>query len=219
MIPFVGCKADGQVGPQPAPNKPPLHLPLDPTAANRLAYYEGFEGNGVLGPRDWHCFETYGSSGNNLYVSPTPLDPKQFFDSNSNWKGFTGPIIQISSSIGDTSGRFAVARVIARVFPAHRDFVNNVIAEGLDPASDFPLGPYPDDRLTYKSKELVEYVTPPNRKGLGTSSWLLPNEQPILGVAMLTGDELSLIQLCLRLPSGMDDLAPIIIRETEKGSR
>ena len=213
-IPFVGCKADGQVGPQPAPHKPPLHLPIDPTAANRLAYYEGFDGLALLGPRDWNCFETYGSNGSTLYVSPTPLNSNQFFD--SNWKGFTGPAIQISSMIGDTSGRFAVAAVIARVFPAHRDFVNNVIAEGLRPASDFPFGPYPDDHLSYKNKELVEFITPSNRQGLGTSSRLLPNEQPILGVAMLTGEELSLTQLSLRLPASMDDLAPIIIRETEQ---
>jgi hypothetical protein len=216
-LPFVGCKADGQVGPQPAPHKPPLHLHLDPTAAKRLAYYEGFDGLGVLAPRGWYCFETYGSNGSTLYVSPTSLDPKQFFDSNR--KGFTGPIIQLSSMIGDTSGRFAVAGIIARVFPAHRDFVNNVIAEGLRPASDFPFGPYPDDRLTYKSKELVEYVTPPNRQGLGTSSWLLPTDQPIVGLATLTGEELSLTQLCLRLPPGMDELAPIILRTTEQGNR
>jgi len=213
-IPFIGCKADGQVGPQPAPHKPPLNLPTDPTVANRLAYYEGFEGPGVLGPRGWNCFETYGSNGNNLYISPTPLNPKQFFD--LNWKGFTGPAIQISSMIGDTSGRFVVARVIARVFPAHRDFVNNVIAEGLRPATDFPFGPYPDDHLTYKTKELVEYLTPPNRQGLGTSSWLLPNQHPILGLAMLVGEDPDLIQLSLRLPPDMDDLAPIIIRETER---
>jgi hypothetical protein len=216
-IPFVGCKADGQIGPQPAPHKPPLHLPLAPTAVNRLAYYEGPEGNGVLGPRDWYCFETYGSNGSSLFVSPTPLNPKQFFG--SNWKGFTGPVIQISSMIGDTSGRFAVAEVIARVFPAHRDFVDDIIAEELRPATDFPFGPYPDDHLTYKSKELVEYVTPPNHKGLGTSSWLLPNQQPVLGVAMLTGEELSLTQLSLRLPASMNDLASIIIRETEQGKR
>jgi hypothetical protein len=215
-IPFVGCKADGQLGPQPSPHKPPFHFHLDPTAANRLAYYEGWEGNGVLGPRDWYCFETYGSNGSTLYISPTPLNPKQFFD--PNWKGFTGPVIQISSMIGDTSGRFAVAEVIARVFPAHRDFVNSVIVEGLRPATDFPFGPYPDDHLTYKTDEVVEYVTPPNCKGLGTSSWLLPNQQPILGVAMLTGEELSLTQLSLRLPTGMDDLAPIIIRETERAN-
>jgi hypothetical protein len=216
-VPFAGCKADGQTGSQPTPHKPPLHLHLDSTTANRLAYYEGFDGLAVLGPRDWNCFETYGSNGSTLYVSPTPLNSNQFFD--SSWKGFTGPAIQISSMIGDTSGRFAVAAVIARVFPAHRDFVNNVIAEGLRPASDFPFGPYPDDHLSYKSKELVEYLTPPNRRGLGTSSRLLPNQQPIFGVAMLVGEELDLIHLSLRLPPAMEDLAPIIIGEAEQQKR
>jgi hypothetical protein len=34
-----------------------------------------------------------------------------------------------------------------------------LIAEGIEPESDFPFGPYPKDKLIYKSEELVEYQT------------------------------------------------------------
>jgi len=78
---------------------------------------------------------------------------------------FSGPAIQLSVAVGDTSGRFEVAQIIARVFPSHRNFVRDVIAEDIEPASNFPFGPFPKDKLTYKSKELVEYGnTCPNRR-------------------------------------------------------
>ena len=53
----------------------------------------------------------------NHWIAPNSLKHK-------NWKGFTGPAIQLSASDGGTSGRFEVARVVARVFPAHRDYVS-----------------------------------------------------------------------------------------------
>ena len=40
------------------------------------------------------------------------------------------PAIQLSYSIGDTSGRFEVARIVARVFPKYQGYVQHVIAEG-----------------------------------------------------------------------------------------
>lgn len=95
--------------------------------------------------------------------------------------------------------------MIARVFPSHRYFVRKVIAEGIEPTSDFPFGPYPKDTLIYKNKELVEYQTPPQTEGLGTQSRLLENTDPIHGVAMLVGlakeGEPGLLFLAVRLPS------------------
>jgi hypothetical protein len=67
---------------------------------------------------------------------------------------------------------------IARVFPAHRAFVRKVIAEGIEPTSDFPFGPYPNDKLTYKNKEMVEYETPAHKDGLGTQSRLQKSYWP-----------------------------------------
>jgi hypothetical protein len=142
-VPFVGCEAGGQEGPAAAPQGQSKVVSISAAAAQRLAYYKPAHGAGTLAPRGWHCFGTYGSSGTNLYVSPEPLSSADVFS--TNWKGFSGPVVQLSVEDGGTSGRFAVARTIARVFPAHTKFVKDVIAEGIEPASSFPSGPYPND--------------------------------------------------------------------------
>lgn len=218
-VPFVGCPADGQLGPTPAAKGKPKNLPIAPLVADKLAWYEyRDEGDqfGVLGPRGWNCFATIGSEGVSLYLAPEPLNSTKILEQ-KNWHGFTGPAIQFSVSLGGTSGRFEVAKEIARVFPAHRDFVRNVIAEGLEPASDFPIGPFPTDHLTYKSKELVEFTTPAHHKGLGTMSWLLPSDQPISGMALLsTGDDTNLLQLNVRLPLDLAALSAVIIEQAER---
>jgi hypothetical protein len=72
--------------------------------------------------------------------------------------------------------------------------------------------------LTYKSKETVEYVTQPNADGLGTKSFLIKNADPIAGVSLLTGEELSLTHLSVRLSPEMSDLLTVIIRQVEKDS-
>lgn len=66
LVPFVGCKSDGQTGPQKAPNGKPVLLPLPAKFAERLAYYKSEQSAGVLAPRGWYCFGTYGSSGDTL---------------------------------------------------------------------------------------------------------------------------------------------------------
>lgn len=213
-VPFVGCKSDGQAGPLGAPtgHSPATDLPA--AVARRLTYYKAENGFGVFAPRGWHCFSTYGSNGSNLFVTPDPIDPTILFS--SGWKGFAGPAIQISVADGGTSGRFRVAKVIARVFPGHRQFVRGVIAEGIEPASSFPAGPYPHDKLTYRGKNIVEFETPANAEGLGTDSRLGPNSSPIRGVAILLSDaDTSLVQLSARLPAQDRDLCSIIVEDAE----
>ncbi|MBV8436098.1 MAG: hypothetical protein JOY95_01120 [Silvibacterium sp.] len=216
-VPFIGCPADGQAGPLDAPKRSSkvVHIPKE--AAQQLAFYKAEQGFGVLAPRGWYCFETYGSNGGSLFVSPQPIDGNMLFS--DTWKGFTGPVIQMSAEGGGTSGRFGVARIIARVFPSHRAFVRKVISEGIEPASDFPSGPYPKDKLVYKSKELVEYQTPAQTEGLGTQSRLVKNADPIRGVAILVGlvgdGEPSLVFFASRLPSEMTNFTSAIIQQTE----
>jgi hypothetical protein len=118
--------------------------------------------------------------------------------------------------MGDTSGRFAVAKVIARIFPAYKQFAENVISEGIEPASDFPFGPYPKDKLTNRGKNIVEFETPANTAGLGTDSRLLPNTSPIDGVAVISGADTDLIQLFARVAEKDRDLIPLIVQLVER---
>lgn len=216
-IQFVGCKSDGQVGPMDAPIKNEAVIDISAAAGEHLAYYKARSGPGVLAPREWFCFGTYGSSGETLYVSPSPLKTSDLFA--TNWNGFVGPAIEISRYYGGTSGRFTVATVIARVFPAHRDFVRKTIAENAagdaSPIS-FIFGPYDKDILRYRSKNVVEFQTPANMEGLGTHSHLRKNGDAISGVAILIGPEPYLITLSARLPADKDHLTKSIIEQAEQ---
>lgn len=211
-VPFVGCPSDGQIGPIGAPTGKSKVLPIPAEAANQLAWYQAEEGSGVLGPRGWHCFSTYGSNGSSLFVAPQPLDSKLFFSDHG--ASFAGPAIQLSGMIGDTSGRFSVALSIARLFPAHRDFAENVRNEHLL-INQLPTGPAPTDKLHYLSKEAVEFTTPANHDGEGTQSLLTKSSLPITGFVMLTGEELSCTTLAIRLPPDLAYLAPIITKQVE----
>lgn len=191
-VPFVGCESDGQLGPTKAPTGESKEMSIPHAAAERLAYYQSQQGPGVLAPSGWHCFGTIGSDGAALYVSPKPIKLADL--TSDKWKGFTGAAIQITLAEGGTSGRFEVARVIARVFPAHYAFVDSVIDEGIEPASMFPRGHYPHDQLIYRGDNVVEFTTPANRNGLGTMSRFRKNGSPIHGVAILLGDDPDLLQ-------------------------
>ena len=212
-VPFVGCASDGQVGPQAAPTAAE-EIQIDASFAPKLAYYKSEEGPGVLAPRGWYCFGTYGSAGSHLFVAPEPIPSKSLFS--PDWKGFAGAVIQTDSVSGGTSGRFSVAETIARVFPAYQEFVRQVIAEGILPATDFPVGPYPGDQLTYKSDRVVEFRTPPRTEGLGTHSRLQTNDDWIRGVYILEGPETDLLKLTMRLPANLRSLESPIQGQFEK---
>ena len=211
-IPFVGCPSDGQTGPRPAPDGKARVVEAGIELAEQLAYYSSAEGFGVLGPRGWHCFGTYGSGGEHLYLSRDAIDTREIFGS---WPGLRGPAIELDYRYGGTSGRFDVADVIARVFPAYKGFALSVMKE-LAPADRFTFAPFPGDKLTYKSKSIAEYRTAARAEGLGTLSAVKSNGTPIDGVAMLVGKTPDLIQLAVRLPPGMNSLTPAIIHQVER---
>jgi hypothetical protein len=215
QVPFVGCKSDGQEGALDAPTGTGRAVNVSPEQAQQLAYYKAEYGAGVLAPRGWNCFATYGSSGSNLYVSPQSIDVKNILS--DRWKGFSGPAIQLTIEDGGTSGRFAIARSIARVFPAHIEFAQKVIKEGNQPASSFPSGPFPTDKLTYKSKEIVEFETPANSDGLGTESALKKNADPIVGALVLSNlsGDVDLSRVTLRLPASLAQLSSAILQAVE----
>jgi hypothetical protein len=214
-VPFVGCESDGQMGPMPPPKGQPVALNITAESARQLAYYKAEEGEGVLAPLGWHCFGTYGSNGASVYVSPEPVGSKDFFG--KNWHGFSGPAVQLSYKYGDTSGRFEVAAYIARLFPDRMSFVNDVIAEGIEPAESFVKGPYPADRLTYKGKDLVEYETPARAEGLGVHSSLRESDEAIRGMVSIGGDAANAEFLAVRLPKNLAALTRVIIQHVESG--
>ena len=216
-VPFVGCAQDGQGGPTPAPSGPPKNVQMSAAAAARLAYYSAGAPNGVLGPRGWSCFGLYGSNGATLYLSPNPIQASDV--EATAWAAGAGPAIQVSWLSGDTSGRFQVAQVIARVFPGRQSFVQSVVGEGIEPASSFPQGPIATDKITTKSGAVVEYETPGGAQGLGTSiTALTPSSDPIDGVAVLTGATPDLAFLAARLTADTRDLTPLIVQQLEADS-
>ena len=140
-VPFVGCKSDGQTGPQEAPHGTTVRVATGRSTARELAFYESAQGLGVLAPRGWHCFGVYGSSGDTLYVTSQRIGATDFFSRRR--REFTGPVIELSRRHGESSGRDAVASVIARVFPGRHAFVRRVMEAFEMPADSFTTGTYP----------------------------------------------------------------------------
>ncbi len=208
-VPFVGCKSVGQAGPHDAPEGRPVLAETSAEAASRLAYYRAAQGIGGLGPRGWSCLGDYGSGGAILLISPEP--PERIEEST---RDLGAPVIEINFRSSGTSGRYDVARVIARVFPAHMAFVRRV--QRWFPVQQYPVGPYPHDKLTYRSDSVVEYETPAQADGLGTYSWLKKNDSPIRGVAILLGPTPDLLFVAARLPQNIRYLTRAVIRQAER---
>jgi uncharacterized protein YecT (DUF1311 family) len=183
-VPAIGCPQDGQVGPQDAPMLPnSVRLAVPDGSASSLVYYSAYEGvgSGVLAPKGWNCFGTYGSAGATLYVIPHKLsDP--ILDRARN---MTGPVVLKSAFTAETSGRFPVATISARIFPLARAFVDSVRSEENADPKDFVFTPWPSDRLNYLSGLAVSYVTPPGVDGLGTAFGPAPGKEPISGLVFL----------------------------------
>ena len=211
VVKFIGCASDGQMSSVPAAVGQVPSFAISPEAASHLAWYKAADAPGVLAPRAWHCFGTYGSNGATLYVSPEPLNAKLVLS--AGWNGFNGSAIQISTMNGETSGRLEIAQRIACLFPAHMDFTRRVIAETNEPASDFPIGPFPHDTLIYKRENLVEFKTPAHDEGLGTQSRLRSANEPITGfvfLRMTANKDPYDISLEIRLSRHLGWLAPTI---------
>jgi hypothetical protein len=207
QVSFVGCKSDGQAGPRPAPTSRGNAPTLPQSLATKLAYYSS-EDLGVLAPRGWHCFGLHGSNGSILIVTPERHSASALLKPNAK---LTGPAVQLSVSSGETSGRFEVAEIAARLFPSKQEFVDGVVAEGIEPESAFPKGPYPDDILRRRGDSDVEFETPAQKDGMGTRSRLVKNGEPIDGLAIMT-DKNDLVLLDVRVSSALRDFIPAIMQ-------
>jgi hypothetical protein len=211
-VPFVGCAGKGIADLSAAPTGGPKAVAVAAATASPLAYYQSAEGLGALAPKGWKCFSFSGTSGASLVIAATE-DPSAAFDA-----PLTGNAVVLTNYVGDTSGRFAVAQYAARLFPqVEKSFIARVIAEGIEPKESFPFGPYPADKLTYKTQRLVEFVTPANSDGLGDSSLLAKNASPISGMAKIvdSADGPQFYLLTVRLPADQAALAAAIVEAGE----
>lgn len=196
------------LGPVEAPQGTALQLPIPAAAAARLACYKSMADIGVLAPRGWHCYFTYGSGGYSLLVSPDPIDQV---------RDLPGAGIDLTFHNGMNSGRIEVAEVIARMFPSRLGFVTEVRALHELPESAFPVGPFAADRLTRRGQKVVEFMTSAGTDGLGTRSRLSKvSGGAISGVAILEEDVPNVLQLSLRLPAGMEALTALVVAQTER---
>lgn len=208
-VPYVGCRTIGQVE-SPAVKGKPRPVQAGRKETGELAYYST-ESIGTLAPRGWDCYGIFGSSGFTVVVSPRS---EVSATESGLRREFTGPAVQASYITGNNFSAFDVAQVIARVFPAHKAFVEALAPK--DSLERFPSGPYPFDILKYKGSSTVEFTTPPNQEGLGTHLDLRPNNSPIHGAAMLVGETPGLLMLAFRLPKDLSHLRPVIVAEFER---
>jgi len=203
-VQFAGCRSDGQTGTL-APPKDNGTAPRFPAAiASRLSWYASNSTGGVLAPRGWHCFELYGSNGSLLMVTPDGFGRDPFKAK------LSGPAIQLSVSLGETSGRFEAAKIAARMFPNRKAFVNSVIEEDIEPKADFIFGPFPHDRIQRLTPNYVAFETPANNDGMGTKTRLVKSSDPIQGLVWMDDDNNATL-LAVRLPPNQRDLAAQII--------
>lgn len=203
-VPFAGCATSGQATTLEAPNGIATDVPVMADEAKDLAYYATANGMAVLAPRGWHCTGLHGSGGRALYVTPQPLEVV---------KGITGPAVVLDDVSHENSGRYEIAEILARLFPAYRAFARPILEDIEQP---MPRGPFQRDVLTYKSKTVVEFRTPARTVGMGTSySWLKPGSAPVTGTVILLGNPPDVLMLSLRLPPNLAHLAPAMTHYIE----
>ena len=216
-VPVIGCPAVGQSGPIPAPTRlgpaPAVARGLEGT----LAFYMGpYSVVAVLAPRGWHCLESYGSGGAQLFVTPAPITADALFGS----AGLAGPAVVMEFINGENSGRFEVARLVARLFPAYRSYAVHVAEMDLEPATAYPTRPYPHDRLLRRGRRTIEFATPSHTAGLGTVGQLLSQEGAVQGAVTVRRRSFGMEarQVLVRLPPEMGFLAPVIVHAMEAAS-
>ena len=203
----ISCDSDGQMGFVSGPKLAGIEPAVSSWAFRYLSYFTTGSIS-VLAPKGWRCVGSYGSNGEGLVVTEKP-QPINVLNRSSVDIG-----VQISHSNAETSGRFKVARVIARLFPNAKNFALSVINEDGGDPKDYPFGYFKDDVVEQKNEYVVDYTTPANIDGAGNKfSLVAKGGFPIHGTAMLVSD--GLVFLTVKLPLELQSLIGPIIERTQ----
>ena len=208
-LPFVGCVSYGQASKAEAPAAVSVRRTFSRHDMENLAYYQSAE-IGLVAPKGWNCEGFSDSSGWGMFLSPEPIKGERRRPS------FNGPAIELHHISGENGfGRWQIAEAISLVFPTFRAWAVQSM-EGI--GNPLPPGPYPTDRLRYRSSRVVEFETPSRRKGLSNDfSRIVPNDKPIYGVAILMGNPPGdLLVLSVRMPDEFQSLLPMVMKDIEE---
>lgn len=211
-IPSIGCAADGQTGPLPAPESGVKSIAIDEKSAKHLAYHYSQDSAPVLGPRGWKCFAYYGSSGSTILVAR---------DVAPAWgtKHVEGPAIVPTMYFADTSGAFGVAPYLARLYPKEgRKFIQDELVEIRGTTDlNYSYRPYPTDKLDYIAWHRVAFTTPAHRIGFGTMEFLTPSSLPVSGIVDYRAPAALMFILAMKLPPALSGLKPAILKQLKVG--
>ena len=188
-------------------------MPAVPVSAARaLAWYVA-ENEAILAPRGWQCFEVYGSNGGTLVVAPQPLSFNRILGEGATLRG---PVVLSTYTFGGTSGRWAVVEMIARYFPGHHAFIQEVRDMGFD-LGTLPTGPHRGDRIVSRTPTEIRLITPPGRRGEGTSFRLTPNHEPVESLIILhPASDMDASTVTIRLPRALAGLSPAILQQARR---
>jgi hypothetical protein len=146
-----------------------------------------------------------------LYVVPNSISGS-ILDRPEKIGGATA-IVLIGFS-GETSGRFGMAKIAARIVPRARAFAEKVKAEQFDDPAEYVFDPWPQDTVVRLSDFTASYMTLPTVVGLGTMYGPMAGSEPIKGLVFLNLGSSSggpyLVKLAVRLPETIAHLYPAI---------
>jgi hypothetical protein len=193
------------------PETIPVKVPIG--TASYLSFYSAHDqlDAGVLAPKGWSCFGTYGSGGSTLYVTPFEIEGPIL--DRAKRIGKSSAVVS-NFAIGDTSGRFTVARMAARLFPQTRSFVESVLSEGLVDTKDFAFEIVSSDAIDRLSDSAIKFSTPAGKQGLGTVLLESSSDLPISGLVLLdqyAPNGFNLEHLAVRLSARDEPLISSII--------
>jgi hypothetical protein len=206
----VDCPVNDQLGTAKLQAGSSVPVPLEQQLAAQIVYYSAAHTPGVFAPKGWSCRAWDGSNGSILVVTPARIAPPYF-----PLPVITGPAVIVESSDAEGSGRFHVAIVAAQLFPLlGEEFITRIRQEHLIADSSFEAEPYADDQVQYLSDRFVQFTTPANRSGLGTTGMMEASDLAIRGLIILNlEDETnSLTEVRVRLPGSLNSVAAAIVQ-------